>query len=71
MPTDPALAARSRYANACRNGATPEQIVAARQDLAAAMLARAIAQALATATALRPEQRDKLALMLLRGDGVV
>jgi len=47
----------------------PEVVQAARQDLATAKLARYVAEIVAGAPPLRPEQRERL-VALLRGDSV-
>lgn len=61
--TDPVLAARSRVALATRHGNT-EAATAARRELTAAKLARAIEEALAAEPALAPERRSELSLRL-------
>lgn len=63
-PTDPVLRARARLGTATRYG-TPEEVVEARQNMAAAMLGRAITDALAAG--IRPAQRAELAAQLSSG----
>lgn len=61
--SDPVLTARSRVALATRHG-NIEAATAARRDLTAAKLARAIDEALAAEPALTQERRFELALRL-------
>lgn len=61
--SDPVLSARSRVALAIRHG-NAEAATAARRELTAAKLARAIDEALAAHPAVTPERRSELALRL-------
>lgn len=56
------LTARSKLGVATRR-ANPEQIAAARQELAAAKIEEYIAKVVAEAPPLSPEQRDRLAML--------
>lgn len=64
--SDPVVVARSRLGGAVRLG-TPAAQRAARQELAAAKLERAINEAIAAAPPLTDEARERLAMLLLRG----
>jgi hypothetical protein len=61
---DPVLVARGHVARESSRHGRPERLIAARQDLATAKIERAIAENIAAAPPLRPEQRDKLVGLL-------
>jgi hypothetical protein len=63
------LTARSKLGVASRR-ADPNQIAAARQELAAAKLEAYIAKVVAEAPPLSPEQRDRLSLLFRPAGGV-
>lgn len=62
---DPLLSARGRVAYETRLGSDPRKLTAARQDLKAEQVRRAIRQALDEVPPLRDEQRHELAALLL------
>jgi hypothetical protein len=69
---NPVFLAATRVARASRpgcRGSDPEDLAAARRALTEAKLERAIREAVAAAPPLTQEQRDKLALILVRGSG--
>lgn len=66
MTPDPVLRARAMLGVAHRRG-TPEELTAARRDLAAAVIEKTIRERLADAPPLTPEQAAKLAGLLLGG----
>lgn len=67
MPTvDPVIAARSALGNATIAG-DPERIAAARRDLTAAKVERAVREAVAAAPPLTEEQKAKIAALLTSG----
>ena len=72
MPITPEIAtAAARLAGIHRwksSPPSPEVAQELRQDLATAKLARYIAETVAAAPPLRPEQRERLAALLLTGD---
>jgi hypothetical protein len=63
-PRSPAQAARDRLGAATRNGASPDDVDAARRDLAEANLAQHIRRVVAGWPPLTAEQRQRLALLL-------
>lgn len=68
MSTDPVLTARAALGVASRYTAKgapdPDRVAAARRDLTAAKLERAIREAVASAPPLTSAQRDRLATLL-------
>ena len=70
MPTDPVLAARGRLAYLSRKDLTnhdPAALMAARHDLAEAMLERAILQVIESTPPLPATRRVRLAQILVDG----
>lgn len=65
--SDPVVTARSRLGGRIRLGSPPELVEQARQELVAAKVERSINQALGSAPPLTAEDRERLAMLLLKG----
>lgn len=63
-PVNPVKSAQGRVAYASRRDQPPEALRSAKEELAAAKLERYIRDAMASATPLTDEQRDRLAALL-------
>lgn len=66
--SDPVIIARARLGGRISLGSSPELVIEARQELTAAKLERHIREVIAAAPPITDSQREKLAMLLLRGE---
>lgn len=68
VATNEVMQARAMVGVAARRNRPPGELVAAQERLAEAKLARHIREAIAAAPPLTTESRERLAMLLLRGE---